>query len=341
MGCLPAYYPGYQRVNSDPAREGWEKVWGVSLSPKPGNTKVTALDEMIEGKVRGVYIMGENTVVSDANASYTIKALEAADFIVVQDLFMTETAKMADVVLPAASFAEVDGTYTNSERRVQRVRKAIDPPGQARADWEIVMDLGARMGYDMHYDHPSEIWDEMTLNTPILAGIHYDRIDQIGLQWPCPTDDHPGTPFLHGDAFVTPKGYFQPVGHVPPAEQPDADFPLVLTTGRRRSTYHTGTMTGRAIGFDQLVKSEMIELSPEDAAQLNVTDGETVDIVSRRGRVRAPVWVTDRSPAGLVFMSFHFPEGALTNVLTSEHYDPITETPEFKACAVRIEKVAA
>ncbi len=192
----------------------------------------------------------------------------------------------------------------------------------------------------MHYAHPSEIWDEVSQNTPILAGINYARIEHTGLQWPCPTPDHPGTPFLHAGSFVTDKGYLQCVPHVPPAEVPDADFPFILTTGRRRSTYHTGTMTGHAEGFDVLVPHEWLEVSPEDAETLGLADGEPVAVVSRRGRVEMPVKVTDRSPEGVVFTSFHFPQTAATNLLTSEFYDPITETPEFKACAVRVEKLA-
>jgi formate dehydrogenase alpha subunit len=340
MGCLPAYLPGYQRIHSDEARQRWEAAWGVSLNPHPGTTKVSALDEMLEGRIRGVYIMGENTVVSDANAGYTRRALEAVEFLVVQDLFMTETAELADVVLPAASFAEVDGTFTNSERRVQRVRKAVEPPGEARPDWQIVMELSQRLGYPMHYAHASEIWDEVSQNTPILAGISYPRIEDIGLQWPCPTPDHPGTKFLHAGSFVTDKGYLQCVPHVPPAEVPDADFPFILTTGRRRSTYHTGTMTGRAVGFDVLVPHEWLEVSPEDAETLGLENEERVAVVSRRGRIEMPVKITDRSPEGVVFTSFHFPQTAATNLLTSEFYDPITETPEFKACAVRVEKLA-
>ena len=338
MGCLPTYLPGYQRIGSDEARGRWERAWGTRLDPRPGITKITALDEILKGNVRSVYIMGENTVVSDANASRTRRALEALEFLVVQDMFLTETAQMADVVLPAASFAEVDGTFTNTERRVQRVRKAVEPPGQARADWAILCELGTRLGYPMSYGHPSEVWDEMAKETPILAGINYDRIQKEGLQWPCPTVDHPGTQFLHADGFVSEKGYLQSVPHVELAEPPDLEYPLVLTTGRRRSTYHTGTMTGRAMGFDKLVPHEWVEVSPHDAEEMGLTDGEMVSVVSRRGRVRAPVKVTNRSPAGVVFMSFHFPGETSTNVLTTDAYDPISETPEFKACAVRIER---
>lgn len=339
-GCLPAYLPGYQRIGSDAAREVWEREWGVTLDPRPGITKVTALDRMLEGSVRAVYIMGENTAVSDANVAKTRRALEAVEFLVVQDIFLTETAQMADVVLPAASFAEVDGTFTNTERRVQRVRKAVEPPGESRPDWVILSELATCLGYPSTYSHPSQIWDELARNTPILAGISYDRIELQGIQWPCPTQDHPGTQYLHQETFVSEKGYLQSVPHVPLAEPPDDEYPLVLTTGRRRSTYHTGTQTRRSAGFDALAPHEWAEISPEDAAEMGIANGEEVEVVSRRGRVRVHAKITDRSPAGLVFMSFHYPDSSLTNLLTTDAYDPITETPEFKACAVRIEKGA-
>jgi predicted molibdopterin-dependent oxidoreductase YjgC len=338
VGCMPEYLPGYQRTGLDEARAKWESAWGVALNPQPGITKITALDEILKGAVRAVYIMGENTAVSDANVGKTRRALRAAEFLVVQDIFLTDTARMAHVVLPAASFAEVDGTFTNTERRVQRVRKAVEPPGQAKPDWVILSELATRLGYSMTYDHPSQIWDELAAKTPILAGINYDRIELQGIQWPCPTLDHSGTPYLHRENFVTEKGYFQLVPHVPPAEPPDEEYPLVLTTGRRRPGYHTGTQPGRARGFDFLMSHEWVEVSPEDAAELRLADGEEVEVVSRRGRVRAPIKITDRSPRGVIFMSFHFPEKTLTNLLTTDVGDPITETPELKACAVRIEK---
>lgn len=340
MGCLPAYLPGYQRIGADDARERFEREWGVTIDPRPGVTKVHALDEILDGRIRCVYIMGENTAVSDANVGKTRRALEAAEFLVVQDIFLTETARMADVVFPAASFAEVDGTFTNTERRVQRVRKAVEPPGRAKPDWVILSELSTRIGYPMPYAHPSEIWDELARNAPILGGISYDRIELQGVQWPCPTPDHPGTQYLHEGSFVTEMGSFQSVPHVDPAEPPDDEYPLTLTTGRRRSTYHTGTQTGRAAGFETLVPNERVEVSPVDASWLGLADGDAVDVVSRRGRVRVPVQVTDRSPEGVVFMSFHFPESAPTNLLTTDAFDPITETPEFKACAIRIERVA-
>lgn len=337
-GCLPAFLPGYQRVGMEQAREKWEREWKVKLDPHPGVTKLGALDRILEGKMRAVYIMGENTVVSDANASKTRQALETVEFLVVQDLFLTETAGLADVVLPAAGFAEVDGTFTNTERRVQRVREAVRPPGEAKADWQILCELSSRMGYPMSYSEASEVWDELARNTPILAGINYERIEREGIQWPCPDLEHPGTRYLHKDVFVSEKGTFQPVPYVPVAEPPDDDYPLILTTGRRRPSYHTGSQTGRAGGFEVLAPHEWLEVSPEDAFEQNLSDGEIVEISSRRGSLRVSVKITERSPAGVVFMSFHHPGEAVTNLLTTDAHDPITETAEYKACAVRIDK---
>ncbi len=340
MGCLPADLPGYQKVHNDDARKRWEREWGVSIPERPGITKVHAIDEILKGKIRCLYIMGENTVVSDANALKTRRALESVEFLVVQDMFMTETAKLADVVLPAAAFAEIDGTYTNTERRVQRVRKAVDPPGQARADVDIICDLATRLGYPMTYAHPSEIWDEMARNTPILAGISYERLEKEGgLQWPCPSRNHPGTKFLHEDFFASGKGHLELVDHTAPAEPPDKEYPLLLTTGRRRPLYHTNTQTWRAAGFKQVAPNEFAELNPQDATEQGLFDGDLVEVVSRRGRVRTRVKVTDVSPPGVVFMSFHFPWETPTNELTTDAHDPITETPEFKACAVRVERL--
>jgi predicted molibdopterin-dependent oxidoreductase YjgC len=301
------------------------------------------MDQMIRGRVRGIYIMGENTVISDPNTNHAQKALEATDFIVVQDIFMTDTAKLADVVLPAGSFAESDGTFANSERRVQRVRAAINPVGESRTDVDILLDLMERFGIDQNLETPSDVWDEMRGLSPLFGGISYDRLDsEGGIQWPCPTEDHPGTPYLHKDEMDSGMpGYFAPVDHIPPAEPTDSEYPLILTTGRRRSTYHTGTQTGRASGFDLLVPSELAEIHPDDADQMELSDGQVVTVSSRRGSVEVPVRITDRSPHGTVFMSFAFPELTQTNRLTSDAYDFITETPEFKACAVRIDKITA
>jgi formate dehydrogenase alpha subunit len=340
VGGLPNLFPGYQKTTDDDARARWEREWGVTLSPQPGFTKTTAVEEMLKGNVRAMYIMGENSVISDAHANKTQQALKSLDFLVVQDLFLTNTARLADVVLPAASFAEVDGTFTNSERRVQRVRKAVDPPGQAKPDWVIFSELATRLEHPLSYEHPSEIWDEMARNAPIMAGISYERIEQQGIQWPCPSPDHPGTQYLHKDTFASGKGHLQSVPHVPLAEPPDEEYPLVLTTGRRRPNYNTGTMTGKTSALDILVPHQWLEINPGDAAELGLDDGEEVEIVSRRGRVQAATKVTDRSPAGVVFMSFHFPETSPINQLTTDLHDPITQTAEYKACAVRVEKVS-
>ncbi len=339
VGCLPSDLPGYQKVHKDEARERYEREWGVTIPDRPGITKVQAIEEILKGNVRCVYIMGENTVISDANATKTRRALESLDFLVVQDIFMTETARLADVVLPAATFAEMDGTYTNTERRVQRVRKAVEPPGQARPDADIICDLATRLSHPMSYAHPSEIWDEIARNTPILTGISYERLEKEGgLQWPCPSHDHPGTKYLHEDFFVLGKGQLALVDNIPPAEQPDKEYPLLLTTGRRRPLYHTNTQTSRSPGILEISPHEFAEINPQDAAELGLSDGDMAHVVSRRGRVQTRVKVTDVSPPGVVFMSFHFPWETPTNELTTDVSDPITDTPEFKACAVRVER---
>lgn len=338
VGCLPTDYPGYQKIGMDETRAHWERAWGRSLPPRPGITKVTAIDEILKGRVKAAYIMGENTVVSDANASKSRKALEAVEFLVVQDIFLTETARLADVVLPAASFAETDGTFVNTERRVQRVRKAVEPPGEARDDWRIVADLSARLGYPMRYAGAAEIWDELRRAAPIFGGITYERLEKGGIQWPCPTEDHPGTTYLHAELWEGEQtAYFQPVPYTPPAEVPDAEYPLVLTTGRRRAAYHTQTQTGRSPGLRKILPHEALEMNPADGARLGLAEGQSVRVVSRRGEVAAPLRLTDRSPEGTVFLSFHFPDQVMTNVLTNDAYDPVTETQEFKACAVRVE----
>ena len=340
-GALPTDLPGYQKIERPGVREKFEAAWGSELPKRRGITKITAMNQMLRGRVRGVYIMGENTVVSDPNTNHAQAALEATDFIVVQDIFMTDTAKLADVVLPAASFAESDGTFANSERRVQRVRPAIKPVGESRTDVDILLDVMKRFGVSQNLNTSSDVWDEMRRLAPILTGISYERLDKEGgIQWPCPSEDHPGTQYLHKDEMDSGiPGYFAPVDHIPPAEETDSEYPIILTTGRRRSTYHTGTQTGRASGFGLLVPSEMAEINPDDADQLELSDGEIVTVASRRGSVEVPIKITDKSPHGTIFMSFAFPELTQTNRLTSDAYDFITETPEFKACAVRIDKL--
>jgi formate dehydrogenase major subunit/formate dehydrogenase alpha subunit len=338
MGCLPTDLPGYQKIANDDARRKWEQAWGATLSDRPGLTKIAAIDAMLEGRVKAAFVMGENSLISEADASKARRALEEIDFLVVQDIFLTDTAAVADVVLPAASFAETDGTFTNTERRVQRVRKAVEPPGEARDDWRIVAELSTRMGYPMNYDDASQVWDEVAGQTPPLAGISYQRLEGDGIQWPCPTPDHPGTPYLHGELWEGKQtAYFRPVGYAPPDEQPDEEFPFVLTTGRHLQAYHTHTMTGRTPGIRVLLPEETAEINPADGQRLGIEDGERVRIVSRRGEVTATARFTDRSAEGVVFLSFHFPDQTITNLLTNDACDPIAHTPEYKACAVRVE----
>lgn len=340
-GALPTDLPGYQKIERPGVREKFENSWGVKLPKRRGITKITAMDQMLMGKVKGVYIMGENTVVSDPNVNHAKKALESAEFIVVQDIFMTDTAKMADVVLPAASFAESEGTFANSERRIQRVRAATKPIGESKPDTEILLDLFKLMGHPQKINSPSEIWDEMRNLAPIFKGISYERLEKgMGIQWPCPDENHPGTQFLHQDEMESSlPGYFSGVDHIPPAEEADKEFPFTLTTGRRRPTYHTGTQTSKATGFELLVPKEKVEINEEDAKNLKIIEGEKVIVESRRGKVEVTVDITNKSPVGTLFMTFAFPESTRTNALTSDAYDFITETPEFKACAVRIKKL--
>ncbi len=284
-------------------------------------------------------IIGENVAMSDPDSQHVVESLNKLDFLVVSELFMTETAQLADVVLPASSFAEKDGTFTNTERRVQRVRKAIKSPGDARADWDIVCDLAKRMGSRAGWDYasPEEIMDEIASLTPSYAGIAYDRIETKGLQWPVPNKDHPGTPILHTEKFSRGKGLFSPVEHQEPAENPDKSFPFTLTTGRILQQYHTGAMTRRVAGLAQLAPEERVEVNPDDAARMGLNDGDWVRVSSRRGTVESRAWVTDRVGHGLVFMTFHYAE-ALSNVLTNTAVDPIAKIPELKVCAVKVEK---
>ena len=339
-GCIPTDLPGYQKVEHPNVREKFERMWGEPLPRRRGITKITAMKQMIRGRVKAVYVMGENTVVSDPHANHVEHALKSVDFLVVQDIFLTETAQLADVVLPAAAFAESDGTFGNSERRIQRVRPALDPPGEAKTDVDIILALFDRMDKPQGIRSASEVFDEMCSVTPIYGGLSHARIDREGgIQWPCADENDPGTEYLHGDEFASGfPGFFAPVDHIPPAEEPDSEYPWMLTTGRRRSTYHTGTQTGKASGFQYLVPHEMLEINPIDAETLGLIDGDIVEVASRRGEVTVSVRITERSPRGLVFMSFAFPELTRTNDVTSDAFDFITETPEFKVCAVKIVK---
>ncbi len=339
MGALANVYPGYQKVVDPEMTQKFREAWGVDyLSDEVGLTIVEIIHAAYEGKIKGIYVMGENPMLSDPDVNHVREALENLDFLVVQDIFLTETAELADVVLPAASFAEKDGTVTNTERRVQLIRKAIEPVGDSRADWEIICDLSTRMGYEMKYDSPSEIMDEIASVTPIYGGMSYDRLEGEGLQWPCPDKDHPGTKFLHKGKFSRGLGHFHAIDFIPPYEMPDDDYPLLLTTGRMLYHFHTGTMSRRSAGLDELHPEGKVEISPEDADKLGIADGDMVEVESRRGKVAARAWVTDKSPAGTVFMTFHFREAA-ANLLTVSALDPIAKIPEYKVCAVKVEPI--
>ncbi|MCC6347822.1 MAG: molybdopterin-dependent oxidoreductase, partial [Nitrospirales bacterium] len=338
LGPLPDTLPGYQPVANDKAREKFEKAWSVRIRPKGGLKSVEMLDECRKGNFKGLFILGEDPAQTDPDLHHVRKALESVEFLVVQDIFPTETTRFADVILPGASFAEKDGTFTNGERRVQRVRKAIEPLA-GMAEWQVISRLSTLMGYPMHYAHPSEIMEEIASLVPIYGGISYGRLEQGGIQWPCPTKDHPGTATLYTDLFSRPGGLakFVALDHQGPGEVPDEHYPFVLITGRIREHYNNGSMTRRASGIAEIVPEALIEISPADAAALKVTSGNRVRVSSRRGEVSVRAKVTGRSQAGNVFMAFHH-EDVLTNLLTSEHRDPIMGTPEYKVSAVRIEK---
>ena len=336
LGALPNVYPGYQKVDDPASREKFQKAWGAKLSPNVGLTVVEMINAAADGQLKALYVVGENPMLSDPDLNHVEEALKNLDLLVVQDIFLSETAQLADVVLPAASFAEKDGTFTNTERRVQRVRKALDAPGQALPDWQILCDLASRMGYEMHYDHPSAIQDEIASLAPSYGGITYDRLQEGGLQWPCPDREHPGTPYLHKGKFARGLGKFHAVEFIPPREPPDDAYPFVLSTGRVLQHFHTGTMSRRSDVLDKLVSVGTIEIHPDDAARLGIADSETVRVASRRGQIELPARVTERVAPGTLFLAFHYRE-APANRLTIAALDPIAKIPELKVCAVRIE----
>ncbi len=338
MGALPDVLPGYQKVGQAEVRKKFAKAWGVEISGERGLTVPSVLEGIERDEVKAVYIFGENPLRSDPDINHVKHCLEKVELLIVQDIFLTETAQLADVVLPGAAFAEKDGTFTSTERRVQRVRKAIEPPGHCKPDWLILSELMETMGYPAAYSHPQEIFDEMRQLTPAYAGITYERLEQDSLQWPCPTADHPGTPILHVGGSIRGKARFVPADFRLPAELPDADYPLKLTTGRVVAHYHTGTMTRRCWGLRGVAPYETVEIHPKDAAGIGIDDGDQVLVSSRRGEVRAVARVTTRVSPGLVFMTFHYSESS-GNMLTNSACDPITQTPELKICAVAVHKI--
>jgi formate dehydrogenase alpha subunit len=340
MGGLPNVFTAYQPVTSSAAAEKFARAWGVeSLSTTVGMTIPAMLEGLAGGSLKGMFILGENPVVSDPDVNHVKKALEKAELLVVQDIFLTATAELADVVLPGVSFAEKDGTFSNTERRVSRVRQAVTPAGDARQDWWIIQEISRRFGYAMDYDSPQAIFDEMTSLTPSYGGITYERLEGDGLQWPCPTSDHPGTRFLHKDKVARGKGLFHAIAYQPPAEVVDAEYPLWLSTGRVFAHYHTGTMTRNSPTLDAEIAEGFLELSTDDASRLGIADGDWVSLSSRRGSIEVRAMVTKRISAGSVFMPFHFIESC-ANVVTNPAHDPICKIPELKVCAVRVEKSA-
>jgi formate dehydrogenase (NADP+) alpha subunit len=341
MGCLPNVYTGYQQVANPGVQGKFQDAWGMELTARPGLTLTEMFQEVMHGKVKAIYLVGENPVLTDADTNQVRKALGEIEFLVVQDIFMTETAQLADVVLPAAAFAEKDGTFTNTERRVQRVRKALDPPGQAMSDLWIISEVAKRMGASgFEFEGPEQVMEEIASVTPSYGGVTYPRIDGAGLHWPVPNADHAGTPILHTKQFVTAdgKGRFLPLHYRESAELPDAQYPLVLTTDRSLYHYHSGSMTRRVEGLNELRREELAIVNPRDAEALGIADGEMVRVVSRRGEVFTRAKVSGDCPPGLISMTFHFAESP-TNVLTNPALDPKAKTPELKVSAVRLEKL--
>jgi len=338
MGGLPNVYPAYQPVIDEKVKKKFEDAWHAELSGKLGYTIMEMIHGLEDGSVKGMVILGENPVGSDPDTNHVKHAMEAAEFLAVIDIFLTDTAKLADVVLPGVSYAEKDGTFTNTERNVLRVRRAVDPVGEARPDWEIICDLSTRFGLTMNYDSPSEIFDEIGQVTPSYGGLSYERLEKGAIPWPCPTADHPGTPILHKDRFTRGKGLFHALEYRPPEERTDEKFPLQLTTGRFFPHFHTGTMTRNSPTLHTEMPEGHAEMNQADARELGLRDGEPARILSRRGEVVTKVLLTDMVDRGTVFMSFHFME-ANANVLTNPALDPICKIPEFKVCAVRVEKI--
>ena len=339
-GAVPANYPGFQPVNDPANQKKFSKLYGREIDPEKGITKVTALNEC--GKsIHAMIINGENTVVSDPDRAHCQHALESLQHLVLIDIFRTETAEFADVVLPATAWGETDGVCVNTERRVQRLRQAVPPQGEARPDWWIVSQIAQRLGIPgFEYESAKDVFNEVCGLSPIYAGLDWDRIENAEYQWPVPDKDHPGTPMLHEGEFKNGRGLFSIINYRDPAEVIDDDYPVWLTTGRRLQAYHTRTQTGRSAGIDYLLSEESLEVHPDDITTLQLTDGGFANLTSRRGTVKIRVRASDQSPPGTVFCSFSFNDVPV-NILTGSGYDPITETAELKVCAVRVESAKA
>jgi formate dehydrogenase alpha subunit len=336
MGALFNTLPGYSGLTTEEVFARYEEMWGVKLPRRPGKPATEVWDNILDGNIRGVYIMGEDPVLADPNAGHAIKAIEKLDFLLVQDIFLTDTAKMADVVLPAACYAEKDGTFTCSERRVQRVRKAVNPPGEAKPDWKIFRDLSQKMGYPLRYDSPAQIFAEVSALLPQYHGISYERIDKEGIQWPCPDLNHPGTPVLHIGRFTRGRGLFLPEDYSGPNELPDDEYPLILTTGREMAQYNFGSMTRKTSAIEQICPEAFAEINPEDAKRYDIEEKDWLILTSRRGSIKIRAKITERSQEGTVFVPYHFAE-APVNLLTLNSLDRLSRSPEYKVCSIKVE----
>lgn len=345
-GAMPWHYPGYQRVDQEQSAQKFEQAWNIEpggLNRQLGLTTTEILGSTgSSGGVRSLYIMGENPMMSEPNLNLTRHHMEQLEFIVAQDLFINESASFADIFLPATAWAEKEGTFTNTDRRVQRVRKAVEPPGQARPDWEILIDLAKRLESRLgttsssgwSYTHPSQVLEEMGRVVPDYAGVKYNRIEKVGLQTPVWDDQHPGTPFLFSERFPRGRGKFHPLEYNPIAESPDEDYPFILTTGRVLEHWHGGTLTRNAT-LNEIYPEALMEINPADAARLGISDGDAARVTSRRGMIVLRARVTRKANPGIVFIPFHFAEAA-ANLLTIDVLDPLAKIPEYKACAVRV-----
>jgi formate dehydrogenase alpha subunit len=339
MGALPDVYTGYQKVIDEAVRSRMEKAWGVNGLPEKAGLPVTdMMHKAFEGEIKALYVIGENPMVSDPDLNHARKCLEKLDLLIVQDIFMTETAQMADMVLPSASFAEKDGTFANTERKVQRVRRGLNPPGEAKEDWQIISELSARMGYPMVYENAEAIMQEISSVTPSYCGINYRRLEHEGIHWPCTSTDHPGTPCLHIDQFTCGLGIFHALEYAPAAEVPDKEYPLYLTTGRVLYQFHTGSMTMKSDGLNVMAPECFVEISAHDADQYQIKEGDVVKVVSKRGEIEAKAEISEQAFKGTIFIPFHYADAAANN-LTHAALDPISKIPEYKVCAVRLERV--
>ena len=335
-------YPDYRSVSDPSEREFFEEFWDATLEAEPGLTVVEIADAAYEGRMKGMYVMGENPAMSDPNAGHVRDALCKLDHLVVQDIFLTETAVYADVILPASAFPEKDGTFTNTDRRVQMAQQVIEPPGEARQDWWIIQEIARRIGLDWNYTGPQSIFEEMRGCMPSIAGITWERLrDQGAVTYPCRVVGDPGEPIMFGDGFPTSngRGRFIPASIVPPDEVPDDDFPMILTTGRQLEHWHTGVMTRRSKFLDELEPDAICELSPADSHRLGIVAGAWVRVTSRRGMIELKARITGSTPEGLVFIPFCYAEAA-ANMLTNPKLDPFGKIPEFKFCSVRLEEVS-